>query len=147
VNVLPPSGRRTRNLFRFCRLTRDGLKFWSLQTPPTVGGARPLPNKLVWKTWNTVLAEMELPTGEAGFRPYDLKKTALRALRRAGIPEERAMYFSGHSTSSTFRRYDITARDDNRQDMKSATEYRRKKFADKEGSDADKAAKLLRIQP
>lgn len=110
------------------------------------GGAKPISNKLVWKTWNLALADMELPFGQkAGFTPYDLKKTALRALRRAGIPEERAMFFSGHRTASTFRRYDVTAREDNREDMAKASEYRRKRFADKDAEDADKEAKLLRI--
>jgi len=110
------------------------------------GGAGPVKNKAVWKTWNLALAEMELPSGEAGYRPYDLKKTALRALRRSGIPEERAMFFSGHRTANTFRRYNVTAREDNREDMRMATEYRRKRFADSEGADADKAARLLRIR-
>ena len=41
--------------------------------------------------------------------------------------------------------YDVTAREDNREDMAKATEYRRKRFADKEAKDADKSAKLLRI--
>lgn len=109
------------------------------------GGAEPIRNKLVWKKWNLIMKKMELPSGEAGYRPYDLKKTALRALRRAGIPEERAMFFSGHRTANTFRRYDVTAREDNREDMRKATEYRAKRFADRNGADADKAAKLLRI--
>jgi len=38
-----------------------------------------------------------------GKTPYDLKKTALRTLRQAGVSEERAMIFSGHKTASTFR--------------------------------------------
>ena len=109
------------------------------------GGAAPIKNKLVWKTWNVVMKKMDLPSGVEGFRPYDLKKTALRALRRAGIPEERAMFFSGHRTANTFRRYDVTAREDNREDMNKATEYRAKRFADKASADADKSAKLLRI--
>lgn len=109
------------------------------------GGAKPITNKKVWQTWNATLEDMELPTGKAGFRPYDLKKTALRALRRAGVTEERAMFFSGHRTASTFRRYDITVRDDNREDVARVSEYRRKRFADREGADADKSAKLLRI--
>jgi integrase len=109
------------------------------------GNAKPIANKLVWKTWNAVMEKMELPSGEEGYRPYDLKKTALRALRRAGIPEERAMFFSGHRTANTFRRYDVTAREDNREDMQRATEYRAKRFADKTAADPDKTAKLLRI--
>lgn len=109
------------------------------------GGVEPIKNKLVWKTWNLVMEKMELPSGEAGYRPYDLKKTALRALRRAGISEARAMFFSGHSTPATFRRYDVTGSDDNREDMQKVTDYRTKRFADKSGSNADKSAKLLRI--
>jgi integrase len=109
------------------------------------GGVKPLTNKTVWTLWNATLEAMELPTGKAGFRPYDLKKTALRALRRAGVSEERAMFFSGHRTSSTFRRYDITARDDNREDVVRVSEYRKRRFADKDGENADKSSKLLRI--
>jgi integrase len=110
------------------------------------GGPKPIANKLVWRVWNLALERMGLPSGqEAGFTPYDLKKTALRALRRAGIPEERAMYFSGHVTPSTFRRYNITSRDDNREDMQKATEYRRRRFAHTQAADADTGAKLLRI--
>ncbi len=55
------------------------------------------------------------------------------------------MFFSGHSTSATFRRYDVTGSDDNREDMQKATDYRAKRFADKSGENADKSAKLLRI--
>jgi integrase len=109
------------------------------------GGAEPLLNKRVWKVWNAALKDIELPTGKAGFRPYDLKKTALRALRRAGVSEERAMFFSGHRTASTFRRYDITARDDNREDVVRVSEYRKKRFADKDGEKTDKSARLLRL--
>jgi len=106
---------------------------------------RGLTEKHVLEVWNVALAEMGLPSGEKGFRPYDLKKTALRAIRRAGVPEERAMHFSGHRTASTFRRYDLVARDDNREDARRISEYRRGRFADSEGSDTDKSAKLLRI--
>lgn len=80
-----------------------------------------------------------------GFVPYDLKKTALRAIRRSGVPEERAMFFSGHRTASTFRRYDITAREDNREDVARVSEYRRKRFADTDDENADSRARLLRL--
>ena len=42
-------------------------------------------------------------------------------------------------------RYDVTAREDNREDMVKATEYRRERFADNSTTDAEKRAKLLRI--
>jgi integrase len=109
------------------------------------GGTEPLAHKRVWNVWNAALKDMGLPSGEHGFRVYDLKKTALRALRRAGVSEERAMFFSGHKTSSTFRRYDVTAREDNREDAARVTEYRRKRFADSGAANADKSARLLRI--
>ena len=104
-----------------------------------------LSNKFLWRTWNLVMAKMKMPSGEEGYRPYDLKKTALRALRRAKIPEERAMFWSGHRASSTFRRYDITDLEDAREDMKLVSRYRKKRFADKKGSGADKTGKLLKI--
>lgn len=110
------------------------------------GGVRPISDKVIRNTWKKALVEMALPSGmKAGFVPYDLKKTALRAIRRSGVPEERAMYFSGHRTAATFRRYDITAREDNREDVARVSEYRRKRFADSSGENADSRAKLLRI--
>jgi integrase len=111
------------------------------------GGARPVSHSMLLRVWNRALAEMELPCGmKDGYTPYDLKKTALRAIRRSGVPEERAMFFSGHKTARTFRRYDLTANEDNREDMAKVTEYRRRRFADKEGEKTDKGSKLLRIQ-
>jgi len=55
------------------------------------------------------------------------------------------MHFSGHKTASTFRRYDIVARDDNREDAERVSAYRAKRFADKETAKADKGSKLLRL--
>lgn len=104
-----------------------------------------LTERHVREVWKKALEKMELPCGETGFRPYDLKKTALRAIRRSGVPEERAMHFSGHKTASTFRRYDIVARDDNREDAERVSAYRARRFADKEPADADKRSKMLRI--
>jgi integrase len=110
------------------------------------GGREQVSHSMLLRTWNRALAEMGLPTGmEAGFVPYDLKKTALRAIRRAGVPEERAMYFSGHRTARTFRRYDVTVNEDNREDVARVTAYRKKRFSDNEGEKSDKDAKLLRI--
>jgi hypothetical protein len=93
------------------------------------------------EVWNATLADMELPTGKAGSRRR--RRSALCGAR--GMSEERAMFFSGHRTSSRFRRYEITARDDNRKDVVRVSEYRKKRFADSEGEKADKSAKVLRI--
>jgi integrase len=110
------------------------------------GDSRPVTHSRLLRVWRLALAEMELPCGmEGGFVPYDLKKTALRAIRRSGVPEERAMYFSGHKTARTFRRYDVTVNEDNREDVARVTEYRKRRFADKGGEKTDSRAKLLRI--
>jgi hypothetical protein len=69
----------------------------------------------------------------------------LRAIRRSGASEERAMYFSGHNTTRTFRRYDDVASEDDREDVANVMEYRKRRFAEKDGGNADKRARLLRI--
>jgi len=100
------------------------------------GGAKPITPKHVRGVWAEALGDLKLAAGikaPKGFIVYDLKKTALRAIRRAGVPEERAMYFSGHKNANTFRRYDITVKEDNREDMEKATAYRHARFKTETG--------------
>lgn len=54
--------------------------------------------------WARALAAAGLP---AGLIPYDLRRTAIRNMDRAGIPRLVQMQFSGHVTESTYRRYRI----------------------------------------
>ncbi|MCC6861662.1 MAG: tyrosine-type recombinase/integrase [Bryobacterales bacterium] len=80
------------------------------------------------KTWKSACREAGLWEGDAKKgKPtklfHDLRRTGVRNLVRAGVPEKVAMLISGHRTRSVFERYNIISEDDLKEAMRRLGSY------------------------
>ncbi len=69
------------------------------------GDKKPQPILAFYKAWKAACRAAGCP----GRIPHDLRRTAVRNLVRAAVPERVAMQLTGHKTASVFNRYNITS--------------------------------------
>lgn len=79
--------------------------FWRLVAEGRGGEKKPQPIKVFTKAWRAAC----IAAGVPGRIPHDMRRSSIRNLVRAGIPERVAMQLSGHRTRSTFERYNIVS--------------------------------------
>ncbi len=83
------------------------------------------------KSFRKAFAAAAKAIGQPGLVPHDMRRSAIRNFRKAGVSESDGMKLSGHKTRSVYDRYDIIDEEDSRQAMQQAQNYLRQEAARK----------------
>jgi integrase len=99
----------------------DMAKFLALQPRESeylfARGARPI--KDFRESWDQACERAGIPD----LLFHDLRRTAIRNMRRAGVPESVIMKITGHRTRTVFERYNITDQTDTQEAGRRAEEF------------------------
>ena len=79
--------------------------FWRMVAEGRGGDKKPQPIISFNKAWKSACRAAWCPARI----PHDLRRTAVRSLVRAGIPERVAMQMTGHKTRGVFERFNIVS--------------------------------------
>ena len=85
--------------------------FWRMVAQERGGAKKPQPIIRFNQAWKIACRAAGCP----GRIRHDLRRTAVRNLVRAGIPERLSMMMTGHKTPSVFQRYNIVSDGDVRE--------------------------------
>jgi integrase len=79
------------------------------------------------KEWNKACVKVKLGTQDKyiyrGLIPHDLRRSAVRNMRKAGVDQSVAMSISGHKTISVFQRYNIVDAKDKQAAMSKVEQF------------------------
>ena len=93
------------------------------------------------KAWSNACTEADCP----GMLFHDLRRTAVRNMVRANVPERVAMQISGHKTRSVFDRYNIVSDKDLREAAEKVADYLQAQNGHNFGHSGNKTANLSNI--